>query len=422
MEQIALAIVGCGGMGHRHLEGLAELHRAGLSPFRLVGACDPVAANADSLAAVAERHFGVRPATAANLEQLASLSVQAVDITTSTVGHHTVVAGALEQGWHMMVEKPLGVSVAACRYIRQRADNSGLVVSVAENYRRDPLNRLARALIDAGAIGAPRFYLHNSLGGSDVMFITVWRHRKEQGGLLVDAGVHDTDMMEYLCGPVAEVYAQARLHEPERANPARAAGGGAVNPGGVYGRWQRQMPERFAVDAEDALYATLRFANGAAGQYVADHAARGLPQWRRALYGSAGAVELPPDRLGEPFALERSGQRHGGAELLELAPEYHLEEATARLFGGARLASYELEFPAIDRKLIAVEYAELGKAVAGGAAVEVDVEQGMRAVAVVYAMLESAASGGPVTIADVMSGAVRGYQEPIDDAAGLRGV
>ena len=208
-----------------------------------------------------------------------------------------MVAGALEQGWHVMVEKPLGVSVAACRYIRQRADRSGLVVSVAENYRRDPLNRLARALIDAGAIGAPRFYLHNSLGGSDVMFITVWRHRKEQGGLLVDAGVHDTDMMEYLCGPVAEVYAQARLHEPERANPARAAGGGAVNPAGVYERWQRQMPERFAADAEDALYATLRFANGAAGQYVADHAARGLPQWRRALYGSAGAVELPPDRL-----------------------------------------------------------------------------------------------------------------------------
>ena len=182
------------------------------------------------------------------------------------------------------------------------------------------------------------------------------------------------------------------------------------------------MPERFAVDAEDALYATLRFANGAAGQYVADHAARGLPQWRRALYGAAGAVELPPDRRGQPFALERSGQRHGGAELLELAPEYHLEEATARLFGGERLASYELEFPAIDRKLIAVEYAELGKAVAEGAAVEVDVEQGMRAVAVTYAMLESAASGGPVTIADVMSGAVRGYQEPIDDAAGLRGV
>ena len=422
MEQIALAIVGCGGMGHRHLEGLAELHRAELNPFRLVGACDPVAANADSLAAAAERHFGERPTTVANLDELAPLGVQAVDITTSTVGHHTVVAGALEQGWHVMVEKPLGVSVAACRHIRQRADRSGLVVSVAENYRRDPMNRLARALVDVGAIGAPRFFLHNSLGGGDVMFITVWRHRKEQGGLLVDAGVHDTDMMEYLCGPVTEVYAQARLHEPERANPSATPGGGAVNPAGVYGRWQRHMPERFAVDAEDAVYATLRFANGAAGQYVSDHAARGLRQWRRALYGSAGAVELPPDRLGHPFMLDRDGERHGGADLLEWVPEFRLDEVTARLFGGELLASYEWEFPAVDRKLIAVEYAELGRAVAAGVAVEVDVEQGMRAVAVSYAMLESAACGKPVTVEDVMSGAVRTYQEPIDEAAGLRGV
>ncbi|MDE0027295.1 MAG: Gfo/Idh/MocA family oxidoreductase [Spirochaetaceae bacterium] len=422
MEQIALAIVGCGGMGHRHLEGLAELHRAGMSPFRLVGACDPVAANADSLAAAAERHFGVRPVTVPSLEELAPLGVQAVDVTTSTVGHHTSVAGALERGWHVMVEKPLGVSVAACRHIRQCADRSGLVVSVAENYRRDPLNRLARALIDGGAIGAPRFYQHNSLGGSDVMFITVWRHRKEQGGLLVDAGVHDADMMEYLCGPVTEVYAQARLHEPERANPAAAPGGGAVNPAGVYERWQRHMPERFTVDAEDAVYATLRFANGAAGQYVSDHAARGLRQWRRALYGSEGAVELPPDRSGHPFTLDRDGERHSGADLLEWVPEFRLEEVTARLFGGELLAGYQLEFPAIDRKLIAVEYAELARAVADGAPVEVDVEQGMRAVAVSYAMLESAACGKPVTVEDVMTGAVRAYQEPIDDAAGLRGV
>ena len=69
-----------------------------------------------------------------------------------------------------------------------------------------------------------------------------------------------------------------------------------------------------------------------------------------------------------------------------------------------------------------MEYAELGRAVADGVAVEVDVEQGMRSVALCYALLESAAAGQPVTIADVLSGAVRGYQEPIDEAAGLRAV
>ncbi len=52
-----LAIVGCGGMGHRHLSGLAELERAGLCQFELVGACDPVRANAESLADQAAAYF-----------------------------------------------------------------------------------------------------------------------------------------------------------------------------------------------------------------------------------------------------------------------------------------------------------------------------------------------------------------------------
>ena len=58
METIRLAIVGCGGMGHRHMYGLAELHRVGWEKFTLVGACDPVLDNAESLATKAEERFG----------------------------------------------------------------------------------------------------------------------------------------------------------------------------------------------------------------------------------------------------------------------------------------------------------------------------------------------------------------------------
>ena len=46
-QQIRLAIIGCGGMGHRHLSGLAELHRAGYDQLQIVAACDPVADNAN---------------------------------------------------------------------------------------------------------------------------------------------------------------------------------------------------------------------------------------------------------------------------------------------------------------------------------------------------------------------------------------
>ncbi len=95
------------------------------------------------------------------------------------------------------------------------------MLSVAENYRRDPVNRLARALLDAGAIGTPRLLLHHSIDGGDQMLISVWRHQKDQSGLLLDVGVHYADMIEYLLGEVELVYAQTRLHEPIRKNPAR---------------------------------------------------------------------------------------------------------------------------------------------------------------------------------------------------------
>ena len=83
MSKIPLAIVGCGGMGHRHMYGLAELHRAGLNRFELIGACDPVRDNAESLADQALEHFGRRPTVVSKIEELAPLGVAAVDITTT---------------------------------------------------------------------------------------------------------------------------------------------------------------------------------------------------------------------------------------------------------------------------------------------------------------------------------------------------
>jgi predicted dehydrogenase len=152
MSQIRLAIVGCGGMGHRHLYGLTELQRAGWDLFQLVGACDPVRENAEALADQAAAAFGSGPAVVSNLDELAAIGVDAVDVTTTPRFHHTIAAEALARGWHTMVEKPLGLTVRACNVIRRAASTSGRVLSVAENYRRDPVNRLAKALLEAGVI------------------------------------------------------------------------------------------------------------------------------------------------------------------------------------------------------------------------------------------------------------------------------
>jgi predicted dehydrogenase len=418
LNKLRLAIVGCGGMGHRHLAGLAELHCSGLSNFKLVGACDPVLENAESLAQQAEEHFEKRPTVVGNLEELTAVGVESVDITTTPGYHHTVAIEALQRGWHAMVEKPMGLTVRACNLMRKAAGQSGCILSTAENYRRDPINRLAKALLQAEVIGAPRLLLHNAIGGGNYMLISVWRHQKNSSGVLLDVGVHYADMIEYLLGEVVSVYAQTRLHERIRKNPMAGAPESA-SAGGVYERWQRKMPAEFEATAEDAAYATLLFKNGVVGQYIEDHAGHGQGMWKRMIFGSAGSLELPGDRSGGSITLKLDGAESIGDErILNFVPDFRLDPVTATLFGGERLWRYNFPFPETDRKIIAIEYADFAAAIHCGSAPEVDAYQGTRSVALSYAMLESGALGRLVTMDEVMSEQVDTYQREINESLG----
>lgn len=420
MAPIRLAIVGCGGMGHRHLAGLAALHRAGWQEFELVGAVDPVQSNAESLADQAAAAFGRRPLVVAGIDDLAASGIEAVDITTTPRSHHVAALGALERGWHVMCEKPLGLTVRSSNLIRDAAQRAGKVVSVAENYRRDPINRLARALLDAGVLGTPRLAIHFSLGGGSEMLISQWRHQKDQSGVLIDVGVHYADMLEYLLGPIELVYAQTRLHEPVRSNPAAKGGQASFNPSGVYGRWQREMPPEFEATADDAAYGTLTFRSGAVCQYVEDHAARGPAVWQRQVFGSRGVMSLPEDRTGgEIQAFVEGRGALGPDELLELVPDFRLDPVTAALFGGERLARFSWPFTETDQRLLAIEYADFAGAIRDHRSPEVDAAQGARSVAIAYAWLESQRAGRPVTVDEVLSGGVDAYQHEIDASMGL---
>ncbi|MBD3940184.1 Gfo/Idh/MocA family oxidoreductase [Microbacterium sp. NEAU-LLC] len=420
MERIPLAIVGSGGMGTRHVFGLAELERAGLNPFDLVAVCDVDNARAERLADEAAGRLGRRPAAHTDLESAHRAGAAAIDITTVPRFHHTLAADAIALGLDVMVEKPVGLTIAAARALRAEIAGTDRILSVAENFRRDPTNRLVKALIDEGVLGDLRYFHQSSGGGGNLMAISMWRHLKDESGILFDAGTHYTDLMEYYLGPATSVYAQMRLFEKTRFNPAATGGAPASNPGGVYGQSQAAMPAEFTATADDALFAMVNFESGAIGQYAENRAEHGRPGWARSLHGSAGAVEIPKDRSGEPLVLTLDGTRtYAGAEILPLAPGFRLDDATAALFGGARATAYGLDFETVDRLLLAIEYAEFGSCIRSRTKPEVGLDEGLRAIALCYAMMESGAAGGTiVTIDDVLDGAVREYQASIDSAIG----
>ncbi len=423
-EKIRLAIVGCGGMRHRHLQSLKELADSNLCAFafELAGVCDPIEANALSMASLAEEVFGTKPAVVGNLNELQKVSeLRAVDITTDPRHHHTLAAEALDNNWDVMVEKPMGLTSRACNVMIKAAEKTGRLLAVAENYRRDPINRLTKSLLESGVIGEPRLFVQNHIGGRDRMIISVWRHQKNASGILLDAGVHFSDLMEYLLGDISSVFAQTRLHEPTRINPAAGKGGDLDTPvGQVYGKWQKEMPASFKATAEDAAYGTILFKSGVVGSYLDDYGGHGEPLGQRIIFGSKGSLALPGDRNGNPITLHLDdGDPVNDARILDAVPDYHLDEVTATLFGGDRVWSYDFPFKEVDRKIIAIEYYDFFKSIQNGTAPEVDASTGARSVAVSYALLESGESGKPVTIDEVMEDKTSDYQKEINESLGL---
>lgn len=415
-EPLRLAIVGCGGMGRRHLAGLAELRRAGRRDVELVAVCDPRLDNAEFLAAEAETLLGARPQVFGDAETMVErvAGLEAADCTTDTRSHHEAAPQLFDLGLHVLCEKPLALTIRGCHRVIGAAARRGRVLSVAENFRRDPMNRLVRALIEGGAIGDPQFILEAGVGGGDAITITPWRHMRMGGVLPLDAGVHSADILQYYFGPVERASGQTRMFEPRRHRRHTAG------PGGFYERWAEDMPEVIDADGEDAIFGLLEFASGALGQWIDHHAGHGLPFRARKVFGTRGSIEAPGDRNGRsPRLILDGGTDVDDVRLLDHAPGYRLDPVAASLFEAERPWRYDFNFEAIDRKLIGLEYVELAACVREGAAPEVDGATALLDVALVYALFESACAGRPVTLAEIAGGGLDGYQRDMDEQLGL---
>jgi len=113
MEKVKMALVGCGGMGTRHLYGVRELVQSPFNNIELVALCDIRRENVELAATEAEELLGSKPATFTDLGEMAKAvpDLGMVDVVTDPSVHHTVVCQALDLGLHVLVEKPMAITV-----------------------------------------------------------------------------------------------------------------------------------------------------------------------------------------------------------------------------------------------------------------------------------------------------------------------
>jgi len=417
-ERVRYAAVGCGGMGRRHLRGMAALQKSSFANLELAAACDLKREQAELLANEAEALLGKRPRVFTDLDVMVREmpELQAADVTVESGYHHTVAVACLQAGLNVMCEKPEAVTIRGCNLMIETARRKGRILSVAENFRRDPIQRLAKALLDDGALGDVRLMLQSNVSGRDRISMTIWRHMKHTASMPVDAGVHEADLMRFYLGDFQTVFGQSKLHEKVRYKGQEPAAG----PGGFYGAYRDSMPEQIEPTGDDAIYAYIIFKSGAVGQWIDDHAGHGLRRDERHVYGSRGSLQVHGNRNGRPNKLYLDdGSVVDNARILDFAPSYRLSPQAAELFGGERVWTYEFPFNETDAKLIALEYYELGECIRTGAKPEVTGEEGRADVALTYAPFESGRLGRPVTLDDMLSSQADEYQREIDIQMGL---
>jgi len=422
MKRVPIALAGTGGMVRRHLNGLELLYGSDICNVELAAIYGRTRHKAEALADRAAVQLGQRPRVFDDLGTLSREmpSIQGVDIVTDAGSHHAVATDSLEAGLHVLIEKPLALTVRACDSLIALAQRQDRILSVAENWPRDPMYRLARALIDDGAIGTPRWMVESRVGGGDELFITPWRHKKLFGTVALDVGVHCAALLEHLMGSVETIYGEGRIQEAFRQRPDTRDETESKDWTDFYPKETGQGIEPVEATGEDALYAQLRFESGALGQWVLDLAGHCPLEWRRIVYGSKASISCPQDRSGEPIVLSfANGKRIADAEILDYCPSYRLDRAATALFGEARPWCYTVSRQVGDARLLALELHEFGECIATGQEPEMPGEYGRRQVTLVNAVFESGLLGQPVSYEQVASNAIDTYQQEIDAHYGL---
>lgn len=402
---LALGLCGCGGMARRHLLGLKKLQTIGKLEFDLVGVGDPVQGQGAGVADLAAELFGRRPEVFANFADLhrALPYLDALDITSSPDTHVAIGMEAFAAGVHVMVEKPIALTVSQGLQLVQAAADAERKLAVAENYRRDPINRLAKALIEGGTLGHVFLAVQASSGNGEQVIITPWRHQKESGGIVLDMGVHYTDLLEFYLGPIESVVGMNQTVDRRRLD--------------ADGTWH-------AVSAEDLTVGVARFQSGAVANLLLNLAGRGKKQFNRMMYGTGGSLSIPVDRTGRPLELVQRRDAQdvaiAEAEQLALVPDFALDETTTELFGSARLTSYTLPWSDIDANLLAVEYDDFAQAILTDRAPEVSGQDGLRALALMYGFLESERFERFMHIGELLSTDPLPYQQEVLAARAAR--
>ncbi|WP_435017263.1 Gfo/Idh/MocA family protein [Tundrisphaera sp. TA3] len=339
-------IIGCGMIAEYHTRAIGEIEGA-----RVVAAFSRSEANGAKIAALAGGDVPIYDDLDA---MLARPDIDVVCVCTPSGAHLDPAVRAAKAGKHVVVEKPLEITVPRCDAIIEACDAAGVRLCAIFPSRFSAANIALKEAIDSGRFG------RLTLGDT---YVKWWRTQEyydsggwrgtwdlDGGGALMNQAIHNVDLIQWLMGEVESVQAMTATLAHER------------------------------IEVEDVAVAALRFRNGALGVIEATTAASPGLLKRTEIHGSQGSARVEQDDVTLwTFASELPGD----ADLL--APK-------GQVSGGAG------DPRAISHAGHRDQLADFLRAIDENKPAQVDGREGRKAVEIIRAIYRSARTGAAVSL------------------------
>ncbi len=199
-EKLRFAIIGCGRIAPRHAQSLVELS----DRARLVAVADVIESRAQKLA----RDFGAEADTDYR-RLLERRDIDVINICVPSGLHARIGIEAAQAGKHVVVEKPMALSIQDADALIAACKQAGVSLTVVLQNRHNPPMRALKNLVESGKLGRlllgnatvrwyrPQSYYEDEWHGTRAM----------DGGALMNQSIHHIDALQWLMGEVESVFA-----------------------------------------------------------------------------------------------------------------------------------------------------------------------------------------------------------------------
>lgn len=270
-QRIRFAVIGAGVIGDVHSHALTAMS----DDAELVAIAD---SDPDKALAMATK-YGVAGHTDDVPRLLARDDIDAVTICTPSGLHADLAVAALDAGKHVVVEKPIDISLAAADRILEAEQRSGRKVAVISQHRFDKSTEKVLESVRSGSLGTITSAIasHAWWRGQTYYDSGDWRGTwaLDGGGAIMNQTVHTINLLVTMVGTPVEVFAYTGCLAHER------------------------------IEVEDTAVAVVKFASGALGMIHGTTAAYPGLDANLRIFGSKGSAVISNDEL--TFLHENAG-------------------------------------------------------------------------------------------------------------------